>query len=413
MTTVPIGLSAFERPFAQAPPVRLVNRFVEQTPANQVEGASLLSRPGTSLEAAFGFGKYRGGITEPGAFGGDLFVTMGETVFRHNDTESIALNGVLATSGIPSKTIVTGPGFEHLFVADGTALFVYDGISAAKGTLTASGAIAEGDEIEIDGVHYRWTGGDVNAGTPDGSAGSPFLVDLGVDTPEALQNAFNAINFEGSPGVDYSDTITAAHTTVKATAVDDTTLGVEARERGNAGNDISTTVVTGANISWGAETLEGGGVHALNGVATPDDVGIVSLTTIASFVIAVAAQSQRFFWINPGEKTIDALNFASAESLPDQIISAMTVADQFWLFGQSSTEAWVPTGDANIPFQPIRGQAFSRGIVDGTAVKVNDLVLVVGNDGIVYAVGGGVERVSNHGIEEKVRTALRKERENG
>lgn len=410
MVNVPLGVDAFERSFAGSPRIRLVNRFFEQSPANQVEGRILLSRPGTALEAAFGFGKYRGGITQPGAFGGDLFAVMGEFVFRHNDAESFPLVNPVSESGIPSMTIVTGPGFEHLFVADGEGLFFYDGLSAAQGTLT--GTVADGDMIEIDGVHYRWTTGDINAGTQVGSMTQPFLVDFGLDNADTLANMANAINFTGEPGVDYSTAITTAHLTVTAVSSDDTTLKVKARERGTAGNAISTTE-TGAALSWASATLEGGGVHQLNGIATPDDVGIVSVTTIASFVIAVVSQSQRFFWINPGETTIDPLNFASAESLPDQIISAMTVADQFWLFGQSSTEAWVPTGDPDVPFQPVRGRAFSRGIVEGTAVKLNDTVIVVGDDGVVYAVGGSVRRISSHGIEEKIRVALRAERENG
>ena len=72
-----------------------------------------------------------------------------------------------------------------------------------------------------------------------------------------------------------------------------------ARDRGTGGNSITTTE-TGANLSWGAVTLEGGGAQALNGVVTPDDVGIISLATLASFVIAVVVNSQRFYWIQPG-----------------------------------------------------------------------------------------------------------------
>lgn len=412
MTQVPLGQSSFERVFAQGPLVRLVNRFVEQNPANQVEGASLLSRPGTTLEVAIGFGRFRGGFTQPGAFGGDLFAVFGDTLYRYDGTTTIAIQGEIMGSGRPEMTVVAGAGFQHLFIADGQTLRFYDGISAATGTLTSTGAIADADEVEIDSVHYRWTSGSVDAGTPQGTVADPFLVALGADNTAAFSNMLKAINASGIAGTDYSSAITSPHTTVEATASDDTTLSVRARERGSGGNMLTTSVVTGANISWGAATLEGGGIHSLNGVATPDDVGIVSLTTIASHVIAVAAQSQRFFWVLPGEISIDPLNFAEAESEPDEVISAMAVADQFWLFGQSTTEAWVPTGDADVPFQPIRGQAFARGVIEGTPVKVNDQVVVVGNDLIVYAVRGGVQRVSNHGVEEVIRKAVAAERAN-
>lgn len=414
MVNIPIGVGAFKRAFAQLPEVRLINRFAEAEPANQVEGHSLLSRPGTTLYKAFGFGQVRALFTQEGAFADDLFAVVGDALFRVSaaDDSVIGISGVISLDGNPEMTVVTGPGFEHLFIADGQQLQVYSGISAAKGTLTASGAVADGDEVSIDSVHYRWTTGSVDAGTPEGTSLNPWFVALGSDNAEALDNLKRAINAEGVAGVNYSTALTNAHTTVRAVMADDTKVDVEARTAGADGNIIPTAVETGANIAWGAATLEGGGAHALNGVPVPDDQGVVSIATSGSFVIVVIAQGQRFFWIRPGEITIAPLDFASAESLPDEIISVRAVGDQVWFFGTRSTEAWYVTGGTPALLRS-QGQAFSRGVIEGTPVRVDDVVIVVGDDGVVRSVGGAVTRVSNHGIEEQIRKALKAERDNG
>ena len=110
------------------------------------------------------------------------------------------------------------------------------------------------------------------------------------------------------------------HPDVRSVTSTATSLTVEAREAGTAGNAIVTTVIAGAGLSWGAATLQDGGVPTFRQVAVPDDVGIISVGYIAGFVICVVAQGYdangRFYWIEPGFTTIDALNFATAERAP-------------------------------------------------------------------------------------------------
>ncbi len=137
-----------------------------------------------------------------------------------------------------------------------------------------------------------------------------------------------------------------------------------------------------------------------------DDIGIVSLTTLASFVIAVQAQSQRFYWLQPGAVIVDALDFAEAESEPDQIIEVERVGDQFYAVGQSSTEVWYANASADplaSNFLRQQGLAFSQGALEGTVVPIRTQLIVVGEDGVVYQIAGGPKRISNNGIEERIR----------
>jgi hypothetical protein len=274
LTTVPLGRGAYSRAYGQGPEVKLQNRFFETNPANLVEGAALLARPGTSLLRAFGSGPIRATFSKEGLFSGDLFVVSLNTLYRWNGTTETAVTGTVASTSEPSLAGMSGPSYEYLFVADGAALNVYTGAAA------------------------------------------------------------------------------------------------------------------------------------LVSVATPDSVGIVSVAAVSGYVLCVVANSQRVYFILPGEITIDPLNFFSAESAPDDLISALTVGDQVGLFGQDSTEWWYASGDADVPFRKVEGRVFERGVVSGTPVVVKDEVILVGSDGIVYSVGAGVRRISDHGIENRIRTAL-------
>lgn len=146
-------------------------------------------------------------------------------------------------------------------------------------------------------------------------------------------------------------------------------------------------------------------------IVTPDDIGIFDVITIASYVICIPVQEGefigRFYWIEPGEITIDALNFATAESYPDAVMGVKRFGDQFWLPGERSTEVWYPTGDTTAPMARLQGVVFPRGTWEATAVEINGtLILVDANGGVFVGSGGAFERVSNPGIEEEIRQAI-------
>lgn len=144
-------------------------------------------------------------------------------------------------------------------------------------------------------------------------------------------------------------------------------------------------------------------------VATPDNFGTISVAHISSQIVVVPAQGQgvngRFYWIEPGSKEIDPLNFATAEQAPDPIYGVIPFGDQFWLPGQSTTEVWFFTGQEDFPVSRVQGIAFNRGTWSGTAVQVKESMVIVDSDGGVFQVAGGLERISNPAIEERVRKA--------
>jgi hypothetical protein len=198
-----------------------------------------------------------------------------------------------------------------------------------------------------------------------------------------------------------------------------TSITFTALLRGAGGNSIATTVTGGTALAFAHATLQNGGIDALEGCDMPGGVTANSLTQVSSYVLVSVSNAQQFYWVNPGDITIDALSFASKESSPDNIQTLRAVGDQVLVMGEKSTENWYATGDPTAPFAPIEGRVYARGVIEGTPVVIDDGVLLVGDDGRVYSIGfqsgdgtdagWGVTRISNNGIEERVRRQLRRE----
>lgn len=109
--------------------------------------------------------------------------------------------------------------------------------------------------------------------------------------------------------------------------------------------------------------------------------------------------------------TWSALDFATAESSPDELLRVFSAVGQLWLFGTFTTEIWTNTGDSSFPFQRIAGAKMETGILaPHTAVAVDNSVFWVGKDimgqGVVYrAKGFTPQRVSTSAIELLIQRA--------
>lgn len=412
----PLGRGAFERKYGRMPPIDLFNRFFENNPTD-AGGTALLTRPATEALFSVGTGPIRKLFWVPGAFNDDLFIVSGTTLWRWDGTTRTAITGLVQGDGEPEMTAVVGPDFEHLFIADGTLLNVYRGTSRATATLTLTPSTPPDiatQTIQIGSTYYQWVAS--LSGTPDGSSGNPFEVVVGANDEGSLANMAAAIRDSGIRGVTYSSTIGSANVQVEVTEVDATTLSIRARERGTDGNSI-VTGVTGADLAWGAATMAGGGGNTLNGVELPDLYAAKGVTSIGGFAIVICANSQRWYFVRPGEITIAPLDFYSAEKESDQLVTARQIGDVVAFMGLTTIEFWYLTGNVTAQgdaFLPVDGQAYSIGVVAGTVQKIRDFVMFVGTDDVVYMLSGvPTPTESNHGISERIRLARAFERENG
>lgn len=395
------------------PEIVLKNRFVEQTPTNLKEHTSLLTRPATKLLEYFPAdsqtGKVRGTYSKAGVFNSDLFVVSGKNFYRYDGTTVQQIQGEILGSGSPRVGFVRGAGYERLFIADSLLLNFYDGGTHATGTMTDDGsATFTSAVVQIGTTYYGWNS-NVDNNSPDGSAAHPFLCLPGGTHAQYLENMMNMIMFVGTRGVDFSTTLTTANLQVTATS-SATTLTLTAKSGNTDGNAIATAVTGDAHLSFANATLTGGGVHALHGVPIPDGEGVSLVAVLNSFVWVGVNDSQKFYYVRPGETTVDALDFANKESQPDPLSDLVVIGDVMVVIGTASTEFWSATGDNDNPFAPITGRTLSRGAVPGTAVAIDEAtIMLVGNDNRVYSVSGVPNVVSDHGIEERIRRQLRRE----
>lgn len=145
---------------------------------------------------------------------------------------------------------------------------------------------------------------------------------------------------------------------------------------------------------------------SLSAISMPDSRAVQDIDTLNNFLI-LACPDGRFYWLEPGSGTVEALNFATAESAPDGLIAVRRLVDELWFFGRSTIEVWQPTGDLDAPFLRAGGRVMERGCLARDTVQRFDNSLVwVGEDCIVYRAGNVPQRISDHSIEERLRKRI-------
>lgn len=150
---------------------------------------------------------------------------------------------------------------------------------------------------------------------------------------------------------------------------------------------------------------------ALTTVSVPDGYQIISCRYVNGYTLLQTDGSGRFYWIEPGGTTVDALNFATAERAPDAGVVIRLQGDFIVLQQQQGEEFWVATGDADAPFQRQSGIVSEKGCAFGAAsVEIDNGRIWVTDESttgriVVRSGQGSPERISVNGIEERLRGA--------
>ena len=102
--------------------------------------------------------------------------------------------------------------------------------------------------------------------------------------------------------------------------------------------------------------------------------------------------------------TWDALNFASKEGSPDNLVSVLSDHRELWLFGKDTTEVWYNAGTSTFAFARISGAYMEIGTAaEHSPAKLDNSVFWLGNDGLVYRANGySPVRVSTHSVENAI-----------
>lgn len=137
-----------------------------------------------------------------------------------------------------------------------------------------------------------------------------------------------------------------------------------------------------------------------------------TLTFIDGYFVVSIVNSGKFFISSQYDGTQwAALDFATAESSPDNLLRVITAVGQLWLLGDRTTEIWTDSGGSKFPFTRISGAQMGVGIMaPHTAIPLDNSLFWVGKDslgnGIVYrAKGFAPLRISTSPIEERISAA--------
>jgi len=141
-------------------------------------------------------------------------------------------------------------------------------------------------------------------------------------------------------------------------------------------------------------------------ITDPDFPGAVTVGYIDGYFVFNQPDSQ-IVWVCDllDGLSISPLNFASAESAPDILLSLAVNNREVWLFGTNSTEVWYDAALPGFPLAPIQGAFNEVGCLAAYSVaKLDNSLFWLGADargfGVVYRNQGyNALRVSTHAIE--------------
>lgn len=133
--------------------------------------------------------------------------------------------------------------------------------------------------------------------------------------------------------------------------------------------------------------------------------GGIAIGYIDSYIVGLNPLGQYFF----NSALADALTYNAAdryqaESSPDAIVGMLVSHREVWLFGARTTEIWVDAGTTPITFQRQSGTVIEQGCgARYSPAKIDNSVIWLGNDGIVYRADGYLPvRISTPAVEQDI-----------
>ena len=141
-------------------------------------------------------------------------------------------------------------------------------------------------------------------------------------------------------------------------------------------------------------------------VLDPDFLGAAQVGFIAGYFVWRVPNSGRSQYSDLYSANVSPLSFFTAEGSPDNGVSQLVDHLEYWYFGESTTEVFSVTTDANQPLQRINGAFIEHGCAAAFSVaKMDNTVYWLGADdngkGTVWRATGAYEpqRVSTPAIE--------------
>lgn len=142
-------------------------------------------------------------------------------------------------------------------------------------------------------------------------------------------------------------------------------------------------------------------------IAFPDGANVVTVAYTAGYWIFIREDTGKWYFSAVGNaRSIDALDFATAENEPDRLLDVAVIDGVLIFAGPNSIEFWGGTGNADLPYTPIQQRVFEQGVIaTGCLQVVDNTFFWIGLDGITYRNGEVPKAVSDDGIVERSRAS--------
>jgi hypothetical protein len=277
-----------------------LNCYLEVQPGDDRSKVAIYGTPGLELLTTFGETPVRGIYQK-----GDLWYAVHRgTLWEVNNAGVQTVRGMIGTSA--GKVYMADNG-QQLMITDGSAGYIYyfnDITPVGIASITNSGTVAT---LTTTGPHNLLNGRVI---TVSGATPAPYNGTFPINVTGPTTFTYNMASNPGG-----NATIVGSYTVPRFTQITD-----------------------------------------------PEYPGAKTVTWMDGYFIVPQPSGQRFYvsGINDGISW-DALDFASAESNPDQIVSIIADNGNITIFGEISTEFWTNSGATDFPFTRVSGGATEWG----------------------------------------------------
>jgi hypothetical protein len=197
MTQLALSPRAYGRPRMGLPQARLVNMFVEETPHGPTADARF-PRPGLQASYSVGTGPIRGMFSQPGVFGGALFIVSGQGMYLADGTSLGTIPGsdTVRFAASPEQVVAVGGGTAFLHEGAGFNPITDTDLPAVSDVARLAGrfvyAVAGSDRFYWSEINDAGNIDGLSFATAEGSADA----NLGVATLGDELNFFGASTVE-------------------------------------------------------------------------------------------------------------------------------------------------------------------------------------------------------------------------
>lgn len=161
-------------------------------------------------------------------------------------------------------------------------------------------------------------------------------------------------------------------------------------------------------VRSGAAWSSNGG--AITQIVMPDSLPVGAVAFINGMFLLSVQNSDKIFWMLPGEASPASLHFVTDERSADAVVSMQVISDEIWVLGETGVNVYQDTGDDAARIQRIPGRAYSEGCASrATAVQASvsglPCALWVTDTRSVVMSTGSPDKISTRSEEELLKEA--------